>query len=789
MDRSYDPFRERARSGFGIWFRRILWGGLAASAAGLLLVAALFWHYSRGLPTVESLKDFRPRQTIKILDRQLRLLAQLSPERRTVVPLSKIPRVMVLSVLAAEDADFYQHLGLDYPGILRAVYKTLFARSSVQGASTITQQVVKNLLLTPERKLSRKVRELILARRLEQQLTKDEILHLYLNLINFGHGRYGVEEASLLYFDKHVEELTLGEAAALAGIPKAPARLSPLTHPVAAKRRQSFVLRQLARKRAQYWPDLALEDIEKAESVPLKTVESRGTNVVAPDVLGLVRSELKRHVGAEAVKRGGYTVYTSIDLEAQQHAREALQRGLEAYDRRHKLIGRLHSPSGGKRRGRGGELQTQRLYRGVITEVEEDRLTVDVSGQSVFASLQPLTRYNTRRLPASTFARKGAEVQVVAEQPIERGYLGHVVVGPEGAVVVLDPDTREVVALVGGYQRIAGFNRAWDALRQPGSAFKPVVYAKAIAKGRYTPASIAIDAPEVYENWKPKNYQKTEYKGAVRLRQALAQSINTVAVRLMEELTPQEVAHFAHSLGIQSELQPTLSLALGASEVRVVELTNAYATFLAGGVHLPFTLIRRITTHSGRDVYTRPPATTTQVMGEAEAYVMTDLLRGVVEEGTAKAALRLKVPAAGKTGTSNDARDAWFVGFTPAWVAGVWVGYDQRQPLGQGEGGSKTALPIWVDLMERLPTEGRAAFSVPDGVVHAQIDPETGLLAYADMPGAIDEVFVEGTVPTEVVDPPGMVGADEFLMQELAGDGAVEASPPRPPPQVQQEVP
>jgi len=659
---------------------------LFVGTLSLTIVAFVLWYYSRGLPSAESLHKYAPAQTTRIVDRHGQLLGEVFTERRSVVPMERIPRVLVLSVLAAEDADFYHHGGMDLPGMARILWKAVVHGRATQGGSTITQQVVKNLLLTPERTLSRKLKELILARRIEQELSKDEILYLYLNQINFGHGRYGVQEASRFYFDKDVDHLNLAEASLIAGIPQSPTNLSPRTHPEAARRRQGFVLDQLEKKHDLYWDDLPLDEIKRArKALPtLSTLPDIGER--APEVAQLGKQFLIDLVGEKAAASGGYTVTTTLDLNLEREARRALQKGID-----------------------------------------------EVS------------------------ARKGKRAK------------GR----PEGAVLVVDPRTREVLAMVGGYAPIAGFNRATQAERQPGSTFKPIVVALGIRSRKFTPATTVIDAPGVFDQYRPGNYETWSYAGPVRLRHGLAQSINLVAIRVIEELTPPAVAAFAQELGITTKLEPTLPLALGASEVRLSELTNAYATFAAGGRFAPLKIVKKVVDRAGRNVALPTQTAARSVLTPAEAYVMTSMLSSVVEEGTGARAKTLGRPSAGKTGTSNQARDAWFVGYTAQLVAGVWVGFDDHQALGAKESGGKTALPIWLDVMKVAHGNARPVpFTMPSGISTARIDPATGLLAYEGEANAIDEVFLDGTVPTGVARPPDVADPTTFMMEQLGGAGA-----------------
>ncbi len=683
--------KRQTSRGAVVWrvlFQLALWGG----ALGLATVAGVFIYFSRDLPTVDALRDHKFPQTTRILDRNGVVLAELASERRTVVPMEKVPRHLVLAVLAAEDADFYLHEGLDYPGIARAVARDVLSGRKAQGASTITQQVVKLLLLTPERTLTRKIKELILARRLEQYLTKDEILFLYLNHINFGHGRYGVQEASQYYFGKDVQHLTLAEATLIAGIPQAPARLSPRGNMEAARRRQRFVLGQLERKRESYWPDLDAKEIAQARSTVPQLVDLTPSPDPAPEVRTAVLQWLKERVPPATRALGGFTVYTTLDAKLQGKTRAAVRKGLDALDKRQK-------------------------YK----KAKEDE---DTSGARTW--------------------------------------------GPEAAAYVLDTDRREVLAWVGGYGKGPGFDRATQAKRQPGSSFKPFVYALAIQSREFTPASLLVDAPTVYEGWQPKNYRADEYQGHIPLRRALALSINSVAVRLIEEVTPEAVAQFARDLGITTSLEATGSLALGASEVHLSEMVNAYATFAAGGRWQPTRWLTRVVGPKGQDIRIDPPEPPREVLSRSEAYVVTSLLQSVIQDGTGRRARALGFDVAGKTGTTNGARDAWFVGYSPRRVAGVWVGFDTPQRLGRKEGGSRSALPIWVDIMGAAHGKGfDERFVVPEDVEQVRIDPVTGLRAFEGMEGAVDEIFLDGTAPQEEAPRPDMVDTSTFLLEQL----------------------
>jgi penicillin-binding protein 1A len=785
VDRARKTARQRSvkkgkkKGRLGVWLKRIAITIVVLVLAGIAGTAGMLWYFGRDLPSTDLLASYEPPQTTRVVDRNGELLGEVFTERRTVVPMERIPRVLVLSVLAAEDADFYQHEGLDYPGLVRAIFRAIITGRRPRGTSTITQQLVKLLLLTPEQTMSRKIRELILARRIEQELEKDEILHLYLNHINYGHGRYGVQEASRFYFDCDVDDLTLTQASLIAGLPQAPTHLSPRNHPEAARRRQRFILDQLEAKREEHWPDLSLEEIREARQAPMVLAPAPEASPNAPEVLVIARRTLREQVGEEAYSRGGFTVHTTIDLALQEQARVALRENLEALDERHDYRGPLSRP----RRRRLRRIEPQETlgqghsYRAAVVGADDERgkLLLDVGGIPGEVSIPE--RYNPEGLAPSEFYEEGAVVRVSLlrapdpDEPEDRAEM-RMELGPEGAVVVVDPRTRDVLALVGSYERTVGFDRATEAQRQPGSTFKPIVYGLGLKSRRFTPASIVLDAPAVYDEWKPENYETWNYTGQIRLREALARSINVVAIRVIEEVSPQEVVSFARELGITSELDPSLALALGASGVTPLELTNAYATFAAGGRWAPTRLISRIEGPGDSEIRLPEAEPPRDVMTPAEAYLITNMLTSVVQEGTARAAQALDRPAAGKTGTSNAARDAWFVGYTPSTVAGVWVGFDDNRPLGRRESGGRAALPVWIDVIAaRERGQPAVDFPMPSGVVTARIDPASGLLAYEGLEGAVEEVFLEGTAPTEVARPPDVADPGTFLMEQMGGGG------------------
>lgn len=770
------------------------WGAISALVAGALMsvvIAIMFWHFGRDLPTVDALKSYHPKQVTRVATRDGKVVGEIYTERRTFVEYEQIPPLLVHAVLAAEDADFFQHEGIDYWGMLRALFVNVKSGKTRQGASTITQQVVKGLLLTPERTLKRKFQEIILARRLEKKLTKEQILTLYLNQIYFGGGRYGVQEAARYYFGKDLAQLNPGEAALIAGLPQSPENLNPRKskNSDAAKTRQVYVLREM-HKRGY----LSAEEADKWAKEPIAIVGDPFPSMgLAPEWVEVARQELLTRYDAEALDHLGAVVVTTLDEPMQALATEALRAGLRAVDERQKY-GRvvrkvavdkidLELAKLARRLPKKGPAAGER-YDAVVREVHDEDREVVVDLGSWQASVLLGDRADERRnpdgkKPSQRFAR-GDVVRVVVPAVREKGTAGpddeevrapshskravELEPGPEGAVVVLDPRTREVLAMVGGYDaRVAGYNRATMAKRQAGSTFKPFVYAAAIDTGDYTAASIVNDAPEVYDLWKPENYKKGEHAGPVRLRYALAKSINTVAIRVTHDVGADRVADLARAMGIQAELPRTLSLALGSGEVTPLELTNAFATFAADGTYAPPRFVSKVGDEA------TAPAVGTEALRPDVAYVAVDMMRSVIEEGTATKARDLRLNIAGKTGTSNDARDAWFVGMTPELVIGVWVGFDEPRPLGRKEGGSTTALPVFVDLMKELkqrsPMRARKA-APPTGVIEARIDKASGLLAPDGAPAAsfYTEVFLEGTAPVETAAAPGEAAADTYVL-------------------------
>lgn len=690
-----------------IWLL-VLAAVLGGGAGGAL---AALWD----LPQVKALEEYHPSTVTRLYAANGEVFSQFYQERRIVVPLSKIPKHLKEALLAVEDARFYHHHGIDLIGIMRAIVKNLLARRIVEGGSTITQQLTKVLFLTPERSLSRKIKEAILAVMIESRYTKDEILEIYCNQVYMGSGAYGVEAAAQTYFGKSVSRLSLPEAALMAGLPKAPTRFSPFNDPEQARARLLQVLDRMVE--AGF---ITPGEARRAAATHLKFNPSPNQDMVeAAYFAEYVRQYLEEKYGSQALYRGGLKVYTTLDLKMQRAAYQAIRQGLKEIER--------------NRRNNAPPEPELAAYQGT-----------DLRWQFLRAG-------NPRTL---SLARGGSASRLV-----------------EGALIAIEPQTGYIRAMVGGYDfPRSQFNRAVQAKRQPGSAFKPFIYLTAIAEG-FTPADIIVDAPVSYAGgngeWRPKNFTNKFY-GPNTLRKALEFSRNVSTVRLLDKVGIRPVVEMAHRMGISSPLSLNLSLALGTSEVTVMEITTAYAALANMGTRVEPTAIRYIT-NSLNKVLERHQPQTKDVIKPEVAYVLTHMLKGVVWHGTGQRALALGRPVAAKTGTTNDYQDAWFIGYTPQVVAGVWVGYDNHRSLG-GTGG-RLAAPIWVSFMQKA-LAGRPIrdFPQPANVVWAEVDANTGLLATPACPQVISEAFVKGAQPTRLCyHGSGAAPSERELIEEIPG--------------------
>lgn len=746
MTGSVQPTGESGRS---VWGWRAVWALLAAVLLSGVFVVFKVLEYGEDLPSVEQLTaGYNPPQVTRVYAREGTLLASIFTERRTVIPFEQVTAAAKLAFLAAEDASFYEHEGINYLGILRAAYWNVRKRRATQGGSTITQQVVKNTLLDSSRTVRRKVREAILSLRLERSLTKDEIFALYLNHIYLGHGRYGIQEAARFYFGKNAKALRLDEAATLAGIVASPERYSPRRHPERALHRREYVLNQMLEKG---FVTKALH--EQVSQIPLRLTPSSETESrLAPEMVEQAKKVLREVVvGDEAGDRkviGGYSVYTTIDPELQSAARSAIRSTLRDYEKRHKLLPPFTKDSHplwqpvfeGKPKAFG-------IYTGTVTASDDSTGTLEVRVGDVVGRVQVAAdeRYNPGRLKPSEFAQPGAALRVSLLEQVEAEEKPRLrlELGPQAALVALSVRDREVVAMIGSYEAWSGgLNRATQARRQPASAFKPFVYSYAVHSREVT-AAMPFRLPK----------NKRREARSLSLRQAIAGSENAVATNVLKRVGAENVLRWARAFGIRSEMKPTSALALGAYEVTPLELAAAYMPFANGGVAGEPRLVMKVQGPSEEHLPlpARPPET--RVLTEAEAFLVTDLLRSVVEDGTAVRARALRREVAGKTGTSNQAKDTWFVGYSTDYLAAVWIGFDDALPLGPRESGARTALPAWIDFMQvahkGLP---KTRFSQPSGLLRIKVDPKTGQLPAFGQTLIDEELFLDGTEPSRVAD-------------------------------------
>jgi len=786
------------------WLLRLLIGCACLFVLGCLVVGGILLYYNQLLPPFDSLADYNPPQVTRMYDREGRIVAELYHEKRTVVDFAAIPVHVRNAFLAAEDAEFYDHPGLDFPGMLRALWQNLKAGRVVQGGSTITQQVIKTFILGPERSYARKIKEVLLALRLESNLSKDEILGLYLNQIFFGHHCYGIQEASRFYFNKDVSALSVEEGAMLASLPKSPAGYSPLKHPDRARKRRNWVIDQMFENDM-----IDGDECRRAKNRPLE-IAAKSSNFfkTAPYYAEHCRRVLEDKLGKKKLYEGGLRIDLALDLDLQLIARRAMARGLRRVDQRQGFRGPLAKLSDEELLGLQAEKQcsdeadrvwtlrppepghkgkdVQERHIGVewregdddlllivpVMQEHEDTdngdLVVDLgcrTARIVPSSIKWARKFSPlRRTPApkslSDLLEPGDVIEVRIEKKEDGNYLAHMSQPPlvQGSLVAMESDTKNVLAMLGGSDfRRSPLIRAVQSRRQPGSSFKPIVYAAAIHTGAYTPATILMDTPEVYHNalhgsaWKPQNFERV-FSGPVTLRHALAHSINTVAVKVGADVGPAAIIEMARKLGIESDLKPNLSLALGASEVTLLELSNAYSVFAGRGLGRKPVFITSVKGPNGEDLDLVEQAEPAQVISEAEAFVLVSLLCSVIREGTGRKALSINRPLGGKTGTTNGQRDGWFIGFSPDLTTGVWVGFDDHSRMGYSWAqGAGTALPIWLDFMkEALQDRPRMDFKASPGTVFVKIDPENGLLAPAGLLDAKFEVYVEGTEPRSV---------------------------------------
>jgi penicillin-binding protein 1A len=768
---------------------------------GVGAVAGLIWHFSKDLPDYSQLQDYEPPVMTRVHAADGSLLAEYANQRRLYIPIQAIPRRVVNAFVAAEDKNFYEHPGLDISGIIRAglVYVENIGRNRrPQGASTITQQVAKNFLLTNEVSLDRKIKEALLALKIERTYSKEKILELYLNEIYLGFGAYGVAAASLLYFDKSVHELSIAEAAYLAGLPKGPNLFHPFRQRERAIERRNYVIDRMVEDHY-----ITPQEGEAARKEPLNvTARPTAAHVFASEYFAEeVRRELYEKFGEKKLYEGGLSVRTSLDPKIEVMAHKALTDGLASYDEAQGYRGPVTKID------ISGDWGPKLADVRTLSDIAPWRLAVvlEVSDQAARVGLQPGREPGgavLRERPVGIIPLEGVKWakpavpergkptvitrvsqvltpgDVIYVEPLAKDatqFRLHQIPEVSGAMVVMDPWTGRVLALVGGFSYDQSqFDRATQAMRQPGSSFKPLVYAAALDNG-YTPSSIVLDAPiEIDQGaglgvWRPENYAAGKFYGPQTLRFGLEQSRNVMTVRLAQDVGMPLIAEYAKRFGVYDNLPPFLSFALGAGETTVLRMVTAYSMLDNGGRKITATLIDRIQDRYGHTVYKNDQRECRgcdaakwqnqsepvlvdhreQVLDPMSAYQITSMMEGVVQRGTATVLRDVGKPVAGKTGTTNDEKDAWFIGFTPDLVAGVYIGYDKPRHLGNSATGGHVAAPIVRDFFKAALIDKPAVpFRVPPGIKLIPVDPKTGLRAGAGS-HAILEAFKPGTAPPD----------------------------------------
>ena len=742
--------------------------------AFLLLAGIFIWFKAYGfdIPDYKSLATYEPPVTTRLYAGDGQVMMEYAAEKRIFVPEDKIPEMVKQAFISAEDKHFYSHPGIDILGIVRAVFTNVinYAKGKrLVGASTITQQVAKNFLLTSERSLVRKIKEAVLAYRISRAFSKEHVLELYLNEIYLGNRAYGVAAAALNYFNKSLSELTLEEAAYLAALPKGPNNYNPKKRYDAAVTRRNWVIGRMAEDGY-----ITEEEAAAAQAKPLVTVDRKYGYLKDSEYFSdEVRRVLSKSLGEDAVFEGGLMVRTTVDPQLQELATKVFRRGLINYDRRHGYRGATANIS------LNGDYQAElkktampagaekSWEKAVVLSVSPAEAKVETAAgkqgvigiKSLAWARRTLKEQRIGEAPrkVSDVLKKGDVIYV--EQSKEGVYELRQVPNVEGAMVVMDPHNGKVLAMVGGFSfNKSQFNRATQAYRQTGSTFKPVVYAAALELG-YSPTDLILDAPFVLDQgaglplWKPSNYSKG-FSGLTTLRQGIEKSKNLMTVRLAQDVGMEKVASMAKRLGVDDNLPPLLSMSLGADDTRLIDMVTAYAVFVNGGKKVTPYLIEQIQDRYGKSLFRNndshcigckvahfDPAAPVpeitddreQVLDELTAYQMVSILQGVVQRGTGARLSRLGKTLAGKTGTTNDTKDAWFIGFSPDMVAGIYVGFDEPRTLGRVETGAAAALPIFYDFMaEALKDKPNLEFRVPKGIRFVRVNPKTGRPATLD---------------------------------------------------------
>ncbi len=734
----------------------------------------LVTRFSADLPDVQALRQVQYQMPLRIYSQDNLLIAQFGDKKRTPITIDQVPKPMIDAFLAAEDDRFYSHPGVDYRGLLRAALQLLLTGKKKQGGSTITMQVTRNFLLTPEKTYTRKIKEIILAFKIEREFSKDEILQLYLNKIYLGHHAYGIAAAAQVYYGKSLSELNLAEQAMIAGLPKAPSKYNPVTNAPRAKQRRDYILRRML--------DLGYisrQDYQENVELPITAkLHRQKTEVAAPYVAEMVRTEIVREYGDQAYT-SGLKVYTTIQGPLQKAADNALRTALHDYDRRHGYRGHLtpDNPEQALLHSRTvGDTQPA-----LVEEVDDKGATARLKDAAritiPWENIQWAKQSGIRKRRGSTHQSTASIIKpgdLIRVRELENGTWALTQVPQvDGAIVALDPNNGAILALSGGFDfRRNKFNRVTQAKRQPGSGFKPIIYTTALEEG-FTPASIINDAPIVIADptqeseWRPENYSR-KFFGPTRLRIGLIKSRNLISIRLLRKLGVSRVIATAERFGLKPEQLPrSLSLALGSGYANPLQMARIYAVFANGGFLVDPHLIDRVEAPDGDILYQAFPKiacpTCSENLDSGNEYapriispqinfLMNSLLRDVVQRGTATKAKQLgRKDLAGKTGTTNQQRDAWFNGFVTATIAATaWVGYDDSRPLGSRETGGKAALPMWIYFMEKaLQDVPEQPLTPPEGIIQAYIDPRSGLRAAPDSKSGIWEYFQKGLAPSD----------------------------------------
>lgn len=749
---------------------------LALAMLALLAVGAtvsvgyiLFTELDGQLPTVQGVVDYSPPIATQILARDGTIIGEFFNEKRYLVPFDRIPVHVRQAFIAAEDQSFYEHRGVDPMGITRAFVNNLAAGGrKVQGGSTITQQVVKSLLLSPQKSYERKIKEIILSFRVEQQLTKDEILALYLNHIYLGSSAHGIVAAAREYFGKDPADLTLPEAAMLAGLPQAPSLYSPFRHWPRAKARQRYVL-----KRMYDSGFITAAERDAALARPLALATRPGSFRAAPYFVEHIRRTIEEKYGPNVYDLG-LRVHTTVDLRLQEVAETVLRRGLNELSQRHRGFRDSYRRMDAQERAvyrkhqerilRKHHFEHDRVYEAIVSRVGDGGVEVNVGGQRGSVAL---SGEDAPKLAVDDFILVRLADDDDESEP--RRFRFDPAPPVEGALIAVEPRTGYVRAMTGGYDfDRSHFNRATQAKRQPGSSFKPLVFAAAL-DARFTPASIIVDAPISYNDngrqWVPQNFDR-KYKGPTSLRDALTHSRNIVSVKLADYMGIGYLVSYLERFGFATKLSRNLSLALGTAEVTPMELTTAYTAFANDGMMSPPIFITKITDHVGQ-VLESHRVEPIETIPATTAYLVNSMMQDVVRRGTGRAAHGLNQPTAGKTGTTNDLHDAWFVGFTPQLLTTVWIGFDNKRSV--RETGGRVAAPIWKDFMtEAVRGEERTEFPIPEGLRCVHVDRTTGVRAGAEG-DTILECFRAGSEPQ-----PGSIPAVQLVGEQAADAPASE---------------